>query len=59
MKNLIRKDPPKNKQQLIKKRNDIWSELPHEFIANLYSSIPHRLHAGCGGCGYPTKYYQF
>ena len=56
MKNMIRKDPPMNKQQLVKQRFEIWSELPHELIAYLYSSIPRRLHAVRASCGYPTKY---
>lgn len=56
MKNVIRKDPPKNKQQLVKKIFEIWLELPRELIANLYFSIPRRLHAVRASCGYPTKY---
>jgi len=56
MKNVIRKDPPKNKQQLVKIISGIWLELPRELIANLYFSIPRRLHAVRASCGYPTKY---
>ena len=56
MKNMIRKDPPKNKHQLVKKIFEIWAELPRELIVNLYSSIPRRLNAVRASCGYPTKY---
>ena len=56
MKNMIRKDPLKNRQQLVKKIFEIRSELPHEVIANLHSSIPRCLHAVCASCVYPTKY---
>ena len=56
MKNMLRKDPPKNKQQLMKKILEIWAELPCKLIANLYSSIPRRLHAVHAIFGYPTKY---
>ena len=56
MKNMIRKDPLKNKHQLVKKFFEVWAELPRELIVNLYSSIPRRLRAVRASCGYPTKY---
>ena len=58
MKNMIRKDAPKNKQQVVKKFLR-YGQLPGKLIANLYSSIPRCLHAVCASCGYPTKYEQF
>ena len=54
MTNMIRKDPPKNKHQLVRKIFEIWAELPHKVIATLYSSLPRRLHAVRASCGYPS-----
>ena len=56
MKNALRHDPPRTKDQLIKKLFQIWYAIPRSVINKLYNSLPHRMKAITKCKGYPTKY---
>ena len=43
MKYMLRYDPPRTKDQLIKKLFEIWCAIPRSFIDKLYSSLPRRM----------------
>lgn len=56
MKNALRNDPPRTKDQLIKKLFQIWYAIPRSVINKLHNSLPHRMKAITKCKGYPTKY---
>lgn len=56
MKNALRNDPPRTKDQLIKKLFQIWYAIPRSVINKLHNSLPHRMKAITKYKGYPTKY---
>ena len=56
MKNKMNVNPPTNKQELIDRIKQVWSQIPEHFLRNLYDSIPRRLAAVCQMRGYATKY---
>ena len=56
MKNALRHDPPRTKDQLIKNLFQIWYAIPRSVINKLYNSLPHRMKAITKCKGYPTKY---
>ena len=56
MKTLLRRDPPRSKDQLIENLFQIWDSIPRDFLRKLYDSLPRRLCAIKSCLGYPTKY---
>ena len=54
--NLDERGPPTNKNELIDRVEEVWQQIPHNFVTKLYESIPRRLAAVQAMRGYPTKY---
>ena len=48
--------PPINKYNLIQRVNEVWAQMPQDYIHQLYASIPRRLEAVTKMRGYPSKY---
>ena len=59
MKNKMNFDPrgpPTTKNELIQRVEEVWQQIPCEYLRKLYESIPRRLAAVQSMRGYPTKY---
>jgi len=48
--------PPINKDCLIQRVNEVWAQIPQNYIHQLYTSIPRRLEAVKKMRGFPSKY---
>ena len=48
--------PPINKDELIQRVVEVWTEIPRDYIHHLYASIPRRVEAVKKMHGYPSKY---
>ena len=49
--------PPINKDNLVQRVNEVWAQMPRDYIHQLYASIPRRLEAVTKMRGYPLKYW--
>ena len=48
--------PPINKDCLIQRVNEVWAQIPQNYIHQLYTSIPRKLEAVKKMRGFPSKY---
>ena len=54
--NLDERGPPITKNELIIRVEQVWQQIPHNFLRKTFESIPRRLAAAQSMRGYPTEY---
>ncbi len=52
----LRADPPQTLGELHRRVMQLWSQLPPDYMENLYNSLPRRVESVLERRGYPTKY---
>ena len=56
--NFDQRGPPRTKDELIERIQEVWQRIPVMYLKKLYESIPRRLAAVQNMRGYLTKYYE-